>query len=62
MVSCPDPIVSVRPHYIMRQLTIIILLLVTVTRAEDEECPDFECPVKGELRYIDYETQSFANT
>ena len=54
MVSCPDPIVSVRPHYIMRQLTNIILLLglatlVTVTRAEDEECPDFECPVKGEL-------------
>ena len=40
----------------MRQLTTIILLLglatlaslVTVTRAEDEECPDFECPVKGE--------------
>ena len=51
MVSCPDPIVSVRPHYIMRQLTIIILLLgltTLVTRAEDEECPDFECPVKGE--------------
>ena len=33
----------------MRLLTIILVLttLTTVTRAEEEECPDFECPVKG---------------